>query len=135
MRYITSLNSWWFQKYKPPKFKEQKINPSKYFLTLDYLIIVGVRLLIFQQFSSHYALIPYPTFINFGRNVHPIWLFHPQRLMNIWKIGCFSIYRRSPDSTDSISTVPGLVRIANRTILPKFPDIVRFYFAQIPLFM
>ena len=46
-------------------------------ITLDYLIIVGVRLLIFRQFSSHYALIPYPTFINFGRNVHPIWLFHP----------------------------------------------------------
>ena len=46
-----------------------------------------------------------------------------------------TMYRESPDSTDSISTVPGLVRIANSTILPKFPDIVRFYFAQIPLFM
>ena len=51
--------------------------------TLEYLIIVGVRLLIFWQFSSHYALIPYPTFINFGRNVHPIWLFHPLRLLYI----------------------------------------------------
>ena len=34
-------------------------------------------------------------------------------------------YRRSSDSADSISAVPGLVRIANRTILPKFPDLVR----------
>ena len=34
-------------------------------------------------------------------------------------------YRRSLDSADSISAVPGLVRIANRTILPKFPDLVR----------
>ena len=33
-------------------------------------------------------------------------------------------YRRSSDSADSISAVPGLVRIANRTILPKFPDLV-----------
>ena len=40
--------------------------------TLDNLIIVGVRLLIFWQFSSHYPLIPYPTFINFAPNVHPI---------------------------------------------------------------
>ena len=34
-------------------------------------------------------------------------------------------YRKSSDSADSISAVPGLVRIANRTILPKFPDLVR----------
>ena len=34
--------------------------------TLEYLINVGVRLLIFWQFSTHYALIPYPTFINYG---------------------------------------------------------------------
>ena len=37
----------------------------------------------------------------------------------------FPYYRRSSDSADSISAVPGLVRIANRTILPKFPDLVR----------
>ena len=35
------------------------------------------------------------------------------------------LYRGSSDSADSISAVPGLVRIANRTILPKFPDLVR----------
>ena len=35
-------------------------------------------------------------------------------------------YRRSSDSADSISAVPGLVRIANCTILPKIPDLVRF---------
>ena len=34
-------------------------------------------------------------------------------------------YRRSSDGADSISAVPGLVRIVNRTILPKFPDLVR----------
>ena len=35
-------------------------------------------------------------------------------------------YRKSPDSTNSISTKPGLVRIENRTIFAKFPDLVRF---------
>ena len=35
------------------------------------------------------------------------------------------MYRGSPDSADSISAVPGLVRIVNRTILPKFPNLVR----------
>ena len=48
---------------------EEKLSRA---ITLEYLIIVGVRLLIFWQFSSHYALIPYPTFINFAPNVHPI---------------------------------------------------------------
>ena len=49
---------------------EDKISPNLLH-TLEYLIIVGVRLLIFWQFSSHYALIPYPTFINFAPNGHP----------------------------------------------------------------
>ncbi len=35
------------------------------------------------------------------------------------------VYRGSLDST--IRTIPGLVRIANRTILTKFPDLVRFF--------
>ena len=43
--------------------------------TLEYLIDVGVRLLNFWQSSSQYVLIPYPTFINFTDNVHPIRLF------------------------------------------------------------
>ena len=34
-------------------------------------------------------------------------------------------YRGSSDSADAISAVLGLVRIANHTILPKFPDLVR----------
>ncbi len=34
-------------------------------------------------------------------------------------------YSRSSDSADSISSVPSLVWIANRTIFPKFPDLVR----------
>ena len=51
--------------------------------SLEYLINVGVRLLIFWQFSSYYVLIPYPTFINSGRNVYPIRLFHHQHLMNV----------------------------------------------------
>ena len=38
-------------------------------------------------------------------------------------------YRGSSDSADSISAVLGLVWIANRTILPKFLDLVRIYFA------
>ena len=38
-------------------------------------------------------------------------------------------YRGSSDSADLISAVLGLVRIANRTILPKFLDLVRIYFA------
>ena len=45
--------------------------------TLVYLIDVGVRLLNSRQISSHYALIPYPTFIDFEGNRHPIHLFHP----------------------------------------------------------
>ena len=36
-----------------------------------------------------------------------------------------NIYRRSSDSADSISAVLGLVRIENRTNLPKFLDLVR----------
>ena len=42
--------------------------------TLEYLINVGVRLLIFRQISSHYALIPYPTFIDFIEKVHQVTL-------------------------------------------------------------
>ena len=38
-----------------------------------------------------------------------------------------NIYRESPDSTNSISTIPGLVRLANRTIFTKFPGLVRFW--------
>ena len=38
-------------------------------------------------------------------------------------------YRRSSDSADSISAVLGLVRIENRTTLPKFLNLVRIYFA------
>ena len=58
----------------PTYFELHTISKASFtFLTtLEYLIIVGVRLLIFWQFSSHYALIPYPTFINFAPNVHPI---------------------------------------------------------------
>ena len=43
--------------------------------TLEYLINVGVRLLNFWQISSHYAVVPYPTFINFRGKVHPVQLF------------------------------------------------------------
>ena len=35
--------------------------------TLHYLINVGVRLLIFEQNSTQHVLIPYHTFINFGK--------------------------------------------------------------------
>ena len=39
------------------------------------------------------------------------------KIKNIYYL-LFYVYRKSPDSTNSISTIPGLVRIANRTILP-----------------
>ena len=45
-------------------------------LTLKYLINVGVRLLFFCQFSSHYALISYHAFIKYGPNFHPTCLLH-----------------------------------------------------------
>ena len=35
--------------------------------TLHYIINVGVRLLIFEQNSTQHVLIPYHTFINFGK--------------------------------------------------------------------
>ena len=44
--------------------------------TLEYPISVGVRLLIFQKFSTQHALIPYHTFINFMKKFQPIRLFH-----------------------------------------------------------
>ena len=50
-------------------------NVSIWAYTLQYLINVGVRLLNFQQISSHYALIPYPTFINFKDKFHLLPLF------------------------------------------------------------
>ena len=56
-----------------------KLQTSSYSLlsiTLEYLISVGVRLLIFMIFSTQYALIPYHTFINFMINFQPIRLFH-----------------------------------------------------------
>ena len=56
--------------------------------TLEYLINVGVRLLIFWQISSHYALIPYPTFIDFIKKVHQVPLFYI--LLN-WNIHLFAI--------------------------------------------
>ena len=40
-----------------------RVHPS----TLDYLINVGLRLLFFWQFSTHCALIPYSTYINYGQ--------------------------------------------------------------------
>ena len=51
--------------------------------TLVYLIDVGVRLLNSWQNSSHYPLIPYPTFINFEGNGHPIQLLHPICLLEL----------------------------------------------------
>ena len=58
--------------------------------TLEYLINVGVRLLIFWQISSHYALIPYPTFIDFIKKVHPVSLFYI--LLN-WNVQVFAIFQ------------------------------------------
>ena len=58
--------------------------------TLEYLINVGVRLLIFWQISSHYALIPYPTFIDFIKKVHPVSLFYI--LLN-WNTQIFAIFQ------------------------------------------
>ena len=60
------------------------------FSTLEYLINVGVRLLIFWQISSHYVLIPYPTFIDFIKKVHPVSLFYI--LLN-WNIQIFAIFQ------------------------------------------
>ena len=40
--------------------------------TLHYQISVGVWLLIPRYFSSQHALIPYPMFIDFARNLNPI---------------------------------------------------------------
>ena len=40
-------------------------NPISIVLTLEYLINL-IRLLILWQFSIHYALIPYHTFIDYG---------------------------------------------------------------------
>ena len=37
------------------------------------------------------------------------------------------IYRGSPDSTVSLSTVPGLVRFSNSTKKYGFPGLVRFF--------
>ena len=49
--------------------------------TLDYLINVGVCLSIFWQFSSQYAFIPYPTFINFWTQVPPNTVILPLKNM------------------------------------------------------
>ena len=46
--------------------------------TLEYLIIVGVRLFIFQPISTHYLLNPYPTFID----IHQILLLHSKNFSN-----------------------------------------------------
>ena len=58
--------------------------------TLEYLINVGVRLLIFWQISSHYALIPYPTFIDFIKKVHQVPLFY---ILFNWNIQLFAIFQ------------------------------------------
>ena len=58
--------------------------------TLEYLINVGVCLLNFWQISSHYALIPYPTFIDFIKKVHQVPLFYI--LLN-WNIQLFAIFQ------------------------------------------
>ena len=52
---------------------------------------MGGRLLIFEQISTPYGLIPYPTFINFWPIYHPIWLFHPLHLFRLtypYKLQC-----------------------------------------------
>ena len=61
-----------------------------YIGTLEYLINVGVRLLIFWQISSHYALIPYPTFIDFIKKVHPVSLFY---ILFSWNIQIMAIFQ------------------------------------------
>ena len=52
----------------------EKLEFYAFFLldTPDYLINIGVSLLSFFHFSSHCILIPYPTFIDFTGNIHPI---------------------------------------------------------------
>ena len=39
-----------------------------------------------------------------------------------------ALIQEFPDSTNSISTIPSLARMANRAILPKFPDLARFWY-------
>ena len=51
--------------------------------TLDYRIIVHVRLFFFGNFISLYGLIRSCTIINFRVSYNPVRLFHPVRLFNL----------------------------------------------------
>ena len=48
-------------------YENNFLSHSYLICTLHYLINVGVRLLIFEQNSTQHVLIPYHTFINFGK--------------------------------------------------------------------
>ena len=60
------------------------LNEPATHLTLEYQINVGLRLLNFEPFSQAYALIRYPTFINFPTHAGT-------RLRTSW-ICCISMY-------------------------------------------
>ena len=79
---------------------------------------MGVRLLIFTNFSTQHALIPYHTFIDFKANIHPIRLFYTiqvflgctnilvnNELSKIWQICCKTMLFSYTKSSHNLTVV------------------------------
>ena len=55
--------------------------------------------------------------------IEHLYFFHSKKIIITFP----SKYSRSLDNTNSISTILGIARLANRAILPKFLDLTRFW--------